>query len=230
MRDRIPTQVLDNGAVRMEQFDENGNHIGYVWLKRADEPIQEGTAYNVNNMLTDETATSLGLNTENNPTPNDAFARIASVMRTETNFETILNEKFSDTATFSKSLEANLFDYEKILIEFDVKNISGDTDYFSTITASFGGFEIGTNGYRLGGDSTFGRIYFENTSPIKLYTTHSVASLSGEINSFNFIAVKYVENITISDKIFKLESSKSKLVFTGVRIYGEKSKMKESIV
>ena len=76
MRDRLPSQVLPNGAVRMEQFDANGNSLGYVYLKRADEPIENGTPYNVNNVLTNETAESIGL-TDENPTPNQAFAKLA---------------------------------------------------------------------------------------------------------------------------------------------------------
>ena len=76
MKDRIPTQVV-NGAIRMEQLDENGNHIGYIYLKRADAPSVEGTPYNVENVLTDNTATAIGLDVTSNPTPNDAFAKIA---------------------------------------------------------------------------------------------------------------------------------------------------------
>lgn len=76
MRDRIPTQVLENGAVRMEQFDAIGNSLGYVYLKRADEPIENGTPYSVNSVLTDATAQAIGL-TKDNPTPNDAFAKLA---------------------------------------------------------------------------------------------------------------------------------------------------------
>lgn len=79
MRDRLPTQVLPNGAVRMEQFDANGNSLGYIYIKRADEPIEEGTPYNVNNVLTDETADALGV-ASSNPTPNEAFAKIAEAL------------------------------------------------------------------------------------------------------------------------------------------------------
>lgn len=46
VKDRVPTQVLSNGAVRWEKFDENGDSLGYVWLKRADEPAEIGTPQN----------------------------------------------------------------------------------------------------------------------------------------------------------------------------------------
>ena len=44
--DRVATEVLSNGAVRWEQFDSSGNSLGYVYLKRADEPTVVGTAIN----------------------------------------------------------------------------------------------------------------------------------------------------------------------------------------
>lgn len=75
MKDRVPTQVV-NGAVRMSQYNASGTLTGYIYLKRADEPSEPGTPYNKNNVLTDATAAALGL-TSDNPTPNDAFARIA---------------------------------------------------------------------------------------------------------------------------------------------------------
>ena len=76
MKDRVPTQVV-NGAVRMAQYNASGTFTGYIYLKRADEPSEPGTPYNKNNVLTDATSAALGL-TSDNPTPNDAFARIAA--------------------------------------------------------------------------------------------------------------------------------------------------------
>jgi len=78
MRDRVPTQVLPNGAIRYEDFDAEGNSLGYRWTKRADEPVEgyEGTPYNVENILDNPTAEALGLDPADNPNPNDAFAAI----------------------------------------------------------------------------------------------------------------------------------------------------------
>jgi hypothetical protein len=55
--DRVPTEVLSNGAVRWEQFDSSGNSLGYVYLKRADEPSVEGTK--INKVLFDSIADDL---------------------------------------------------------------------------------------------------------------------------------------------------------------------------
>lgn len=46
VKDRVPSQVLENGAIRYEEFDANGNSLGYKYIKRADEPIEPGTPIN----------------------------------------------------------------------------------------------------------------------------------------------------------------------------------------
>ena len=46
VKDRIPTQVLDNGAIRYGVYDENNNLLRYEYMKREDEPIEEGTPVN----------------------------------------------------------------------------------------------------------------------------------------------------------------------------------------
>lgn len=45
-KDRVPTQVLQNGAIRYETFNSNGVSQGYIWIKRADEPTEEGNIWN----------------------------------------------------------------------------------------------------------------------------------------------------------------------------------------
>lgn len=46
VKDRVPSQVLENGAVRYEEFDADGNSLGYKYIKRADEPTEVGTPVN----------------------------------------------------------------------------------------------------------------------------------------------------------------------------------------
>ena len=57
IKDRIPTQVLDNGAIRYGVYDENNNLLRYEYMKREDEPIEEGTP--VNKVLIDIIASKL---------------------------------------------------------------------------------------------------------------------------------------------------------------------------
>lgn len=46
VKDRIPTEVLENGAVRYGVYDESGKLLRYEYMKREDEPIEEGTPIN----------------------------------------------------------------------------------------------------------------------------------------------------------------------------------------
>lgn len=44
--DRVPQEVLPNGAVRYGIYDASGNLTRYEYIKREDEPIEEGTPIN----------------------------------------------------------------------------------------------------------------------------------------------------------------------------------------
>lgn len=54
MRDRIPTKVLDNGAVRYAVYDENGTFLRYEYMLPADEPADEGTLLSKETLLSDD--------------------------------------------------------------------------------------------------------------------------------------------------------------------------------
>lgn len=74
MKDRVGTQILENGARRYANYDANGVLQGYMYLLLADEPTEVGTALNKANLLSDETAEALGL--LGDPSVNDAFAKL----------------------------------------------------------------------------------------------------------------------------------------------------------
>jgi hypothetical protein len=74
MKDRISTEVLKNGAVRYAEYDSSGNFVQYRYIGLADNPTQEGTALNKNNLMQDTTAERLGLGAD--ATINDAFIAI----------------------------------------------------------------------------------------------------------------------------------------------------------
>ena len=54
MRDRIPTKVLDNGALRYGIYDESGALLRYEYIKPEDEPTDAGTKLDKVNILTDD--------------------------------------------------------------------------------------------------------------------------------------------------------------------------------
>ena len=108
MKDRVPTKVLANGALRMEQFDADGNSLGYVYLKRADEPAEPGTPYSKNAVLTDDTAAALRLDEEANPTANDAFAKIAERLLSGGTVETFAIPSMSANGSYTVNLTKSL--------------------------------------------------------------------------------------------------------------------------
>lgn len=71
MKDRTPTQVLANGAIRYGIYDDKGTLLRYEYIKPEDEPTQDGTPLNKANLLSDDTAAGLGLNGD--PTVDDAL-------------------------------------------------------------------------------------------------------------------------------------------------------------
>ena len=80
MRDRIPTKVLDNGAVRYAVYDEGGAFLRYEYMLAADEPTEEGTALNKANLLDDSTEMALWGSVANR-TVNNALMGIGAGLR-----------------------------------------------------------------------------------------------------------------------------------------------------
>lgn len=59
MRDRIPTKVLQNGALRYAEYHENGEFVQHRYMLLDDEPTDEGTPLNKSTFLTDSTETAI---------------------------------------------------------------------------------------------------------------------------------------------------------------------------
>lgn len=67
MKDRQPTQVLANGAIRYGVYNADGTLDHYEYLKREDAPTVEGTPLNKANLLSDATAQKLWPNADARP-------------------------------------------------------------------------------------------------------------------------------------------------------------------
>lgn len=78
MKDRQPTQILDNGAIRYGIYDEAGQLLRYEYMKREDAPTVEGTPLNKANLLSDATAAKIwrGATKPDDPTVNDALNKL----------------------------------------------------------------------------------------------------------------------------------------------------------
>lgn len=80
MKDRQPTQILANGAIRYGVYNANGTLDRYEYLKREDAPTVEGTPLNKANLLSDATAAKLWPNAATrpeDPTVNDALGKLS---------------------------------------------------------------------------------------------------------------------------------------------------------
>lgn len=78
MVDRKPT--YKNRVLITKESDGSQEYI--TW-EHADEPITEGTPLNRQTLLSDDTATELGLSSEDEQTPNGAFAKLNSDLAAE---------------------------------------------------------------------------------------------------------------------------------------------------
>lgn len=79
MKDRQPTKILSNGAIRYGVYNADGTLGRYEYLKREDAPTVEGTPLNKANLLSDATAAKIwpGSEKPDDPTVNDAFSKLA---------------------------------------------------------------------------------------------------------------------------------------------------------
>lgn len=80
MKDRQPTQVLSNGAIRYGVYNADGTLDHYEYLKREDAPTVEGTPLNKANLLSDATAQKVWPNADTrpaDPTVNQALNKLA---------------------------------------------------------------------------------------------------------------------------------------------------------
>lgn len=82
MKDRQPTQVLANGAIRYGIYHADGTLDHYEYIRREDAPTVEGTPLSKANLLSDATASKLwpGSNKPEDPTVNQAFEKLSKGM------------------------------------------------------------------------------------------------------------------------------------------------------
>lgn len=78
MRNRIPTKVLDNGAIRYAVYDENGAFLRYEYMLPADDPTDPGTRLEKSTLLSDDVE-ALIWGVAADRTPNDAFGKVSEL-------------------------------------------------------------------------------------------------------------------------------------------------------
>lgn len=112
MKDRIPTYA---GRIRLTPVENQPNVYD---TERADEPIQEGTPLNSQNLLSDETAELLGFSQDS--TPNDAFVALLEKINNGSKIQT---GSYVGTGEATKTL---MFDFTPKIIVISRNGISYD--------------------------------------------------------------------------------------------------------
>lgn len=114
MKDRIPTKILSNGALRYGVYDDSGNLLRYEYIRPADEPTQEGDPLCKETLLPDDVATALGLT--GNPQVKDALE--------------VINDGFVDTRKYWWEKYSLQMIYEASIGSYTSRNVgwslSGD--------------------------------------------------------------------------------------------------------
>lgn len=197
VKDRLPTNVLSNKAVRYGVYDENNNLLRYEYIKREDEPAEEGTA--INKSFFDELQTKgIGYNKIINyekAINGDVFTPESypdeKVLTTDTIQETSTVTLENGNVVIAYCNKAKSYVAFKIVTE-NGETIVDETSVNSSIATyikvellSNGNFIIG---YRDGSD-TYGKfvIYNENGELVKGETIFN----SGDTA---FISIKTIKN------------------------------------
>jgi len=104
MKDRVPTKMLSNGALRYGVYDEaSGALLRYEYLKAEDAPTEEGSALCKANLLPDDIATKLDLTVEN-PQIKDALAKIPQIL---TGTATLSSASWSGSGPYTCTITAS---------------------------------------------------------------------------------------------------------------------------
>ena len=90
MKDRQPTQVLANGAIRYGIYNADGTLDHYEYLKREDAPTVEGTPLSKANLLSDATAAKLWPNASARPEDPTVSQALAELRKGKTKIGDIL--------------------------------------------------------------------------------------------------------------------------------------------
>lgn len=185
MKDRTPTQVLANGAVRYGVYDAAGALLRYEYIRPEDEPTQEGTPLNKATLLSDDTAAGLGLTGD--PTVDDAlnvaWGNVGDIMLTT---KSTLGE---DWALCNGQL-VDAAEYPALAAMMPVKTVSDPWKESATAPDCS---SLETDGTIFAKVDTTGTIYY-TTNPMGAWSTH-VAPEFAAVGSFsNDMHIRYLNN------------------------------------
>ena len=187
MKDRTPTQVLANGAIRYGIYDSEGALLRYEYIKPEDEPTQEGTPLNKATMLSDKTAAGLGLTGD--PTVDGALnvarGNVGDIMLTT---KSTLGEDW----VLCNGMPVDAAEYPALAAMMPFKTVS-DKWIQSATAPDCSSLE--TDGTIFAKVDTTGTIYY-TTNPMGVWSTHVASEISaiGTFSTNDNVHIRYLNN------------------------------------
>lgn len=187
MKDRTPTQVLANGAIRYGIYDSEGTLLRYEYTKPEDEPTQEGTPLNKATLLSDKTAEGLGLSGD--PSVNDAInvarGNVGDIMLTT---KSTLGEDW----VLCNGMPVDAAEYPALAAMMPFKTVS-DKWVQSATAPDCSSLE--TDGTIFAKVDTTGTIYY-TTNPMGAWSTHVASEISaiGTFTTNDKVHIRYLNN------------------------------------
>ena len=206
MKDRTPTQVLSNGAIRYGIYDDKGTLLRYEYIKPEDEPTQEGTPLNKATLLSDKTAEGLGLSGD--PSVNDAInvarGNVGDIMLT-----TKSTLGYDWVLCNGQPVDAE--EYPALASMMPFKTVS-DKWVQSATAPDCSSLE--TDGTIFAKVDTTGTIYY-TTNPMGVWSTHVASEISaiGTFSTNNNVHIRYLNNQWVIWGRMNIDSSSTQYRF-----------------
>lgn len=187
MKDRTPTQVLANGAIRYGIYDDKGTLLRYEYIKPEDDPTQEGTPLNKANLLSDKTAEGLGLSGD--PSVNDAInvarGNVGDIMLTT-------KSTLGDDWVLCNGQPVDAEEYPALASMMPFKTVS-DKWVQSATAPDCSSLE--TDGTIFAKVDTTGTIYY-TTNPMGVWSTHVASEIAalGTFTTNDNVHIRYLNN------------------------------------
>lgn len=191
MRDRTPTQVLDNGALRYGVYDEAGNLLRYEYLALEDEPTDPGTDLSKATLLQDSTEVSL-FGSAADRTVDDAFAGIAAQLK-------LIKD---DVAIITLSVQDSSGNPMPGVLVQGIVDDAGNAVYSNSEGKAIGYISEGTPTVKVSG-------YADIVDKTKSFTVSKGTTISETLvlDTINYLAIKTSRSLMFSGNVETIDYS-----------------------
>lgn len=199
MKDREPTKILPNGALRYGVYDDNGALLRYEYIKPEDEPTEEGTPLNKATLLSDATAEKVWPNPDNRPDDPTVNQALAKLTEPGAKIGDIQITSRNDLGTSWLKCDGNLIgnkDYPELYDALRTKSVNPDWRHNFSIKVKRSDvgvrIEYGDGLYvAVCGDST----YYVSTDPLNSWIKYKTGDVGTELTLYD---IKFANGIWVA--------------------------------